>query len=50
MGYFTAVLDPDAQSPAGRISHRHIQTDYTVPDEQDIISPISPERQGSARG
>ncbi|MEY4218089.1 MAG: N5-carboxyaminoimidazole ribonucleotide synthase [Pseudomonadota bacterium] len=29
MGYFTAVLDPDAQSPAGRVSHRHIQTDYT---------------------
>ncbi len=22
MGYFTAVLDPDAQSPAGRVSHR----------------------------
>ena len=31
MGYFTAVLDPDAQSPAGRVSHRHIQTDYTDP-------------------
>ena len=29
MGYFTAVLDPDAQSPAGRVSHRHIQTDYS---------------------
>jgi len=29
MGYFTAVLDPDAESPAGRVSHRHIQTDYT---------------------
>jgi 5-(carboxyamino)imidazole ribonucleotide synthase len=29
MGYFTAVLDPDTQSPAGRVSHRHIQTDYT---------------------
>jgi len=23
------VLDPDANSPAGRVSHRHIQTDYT---------------------
>ena len=32
MGYFTAVLDPDASSPAGRVSHRHIQTDYTDPD------------------
>jgi 5-(carboxyamino)imidazole ribonucleotide synthase len=31
MGYFTAVLDPDASSPAGRVSHRHIQTDYTDP-------------------
>jgi 5-(carboxyamino)imidazole ribonucleotide synthase len=28
MGYFTAVLDPDAHSPAGRISHQHIQTGY----------------------
>ena len=31
MGYFTAVLDPDAQSPAGRVSHKHIHTDYTDP-------------------
>ena len=28
LGYFTAVLDPDAQSPAGLVSHHHIQTDY----------------------
>ena len=28
MGYFTAVLDPDATSPAGRVSHHHIQTSY----------------------
>ena len=28
MGYFTAVLDPDAASPAGRVSHRHIHADY----------------------
>ena len=28
MGYFTAVLDPDAASPAGRVSHHHVQTDY----------------------
>ena len=28
MGYFTAVLDPDVTSPAGLISHYHIQTDY----------------------
>ncbi len=29
MGYNTAVLDADPQSPAGRVSHHHIQTDYT---------------------
>ncbi|WP_374666174.1 5-(carboxyamino)imidazole ribonucleotide synthase [Ramlibacter sp.] len=28
MGYFTAVLDPDATSPAGRVSHVHVATDY----------------------
>jgi 5-(carboxyamino)imidazole ribonucleotide synthase len=28
MGYFTAVLDPDAGSPAGRVSHHHAQADY----------------------
>ncbi|MBC5782847.1 5-(carboxyamino)imidazole ribonucleotide synthase [Ramlibacter sp. USB13] len=28
MGYFTAVLDPDADSPAGRVSHHHVQADY----------------------
>jgi 5-(carboxyamino)imidazole ribonucleotide synthase len=31
MGFFTAVLDPDPQSPAGRVSHHHIQTSYTDP-------------------
>ena len=31
MGYFTAVLDPDASSPAGRVSHHHIQTAYLDP-------------------
>ncbi|MFO1264354.1 MAG: 5-(carboxyamino)imidazole ribonucleotide synthase [Rhodoferax sp.] len=31
MGFCTAVLDPDAQSPAGRVSHHHIQTGYTDP-------------------
>lgn len=34
MGYFTAVLDPDPASPAGRVSHFHIQTDYL--DEQGL--------------
>ena len=28
MGYHTAVLDPDAQSPAGLVSHHHIHTGY----------------------
>jgi 5-(carboxyamino)imidazole ribonucleotide synthase len=31
MGYFTAVLDSDPLSPAGRVSHHHIQTSYTDP-------------------
>ncbi|MBD2766797.1 5-(carboxyamino)imidazole ribonucleotide synthase [Hymenobacter sp. BT664] len=31
LGYFTAVLEPDAQSPAGRVSHHHIRTDYNDP-------------------
>ncbi len=28
-GYFTAVLDPDPESPAGRVSHHHITTSYS---------------------
>jgi 5-(carboxyamino)imidazole ribonucleotide synthase len=31
MGYFTAVLDADADSPAGRVSHQHIRTGYLDP-------------------
>ena len=31
LGYFTAVLEPDAHSPAGRVSHHHIQTAYDDP-------------------
>ena len=31
LGYFTAVLEPDAQSPAGQVSHHHIQTSYDDP-------------------
>ena len=34
MGYFTVVLDPDPVSPAGWVSHHHIQTDYL--DEQGL--------------
>lgn len=29
LGYFTAVLDPDPQSPAGCVSHHHVQTGYS---------------------
>ncbi|CAN5123762.1 5-(carboxyamino)imidazole ribonucleotide synthase [soil metagenome] len=29
LGYFTAVLDPDPQSPAGLVSHHHIQSGYS---------------------
>ena len=32
MGYFTAVLDPDPASPAGRISHHHVHADYMDAD------------------
>ena len=34
MGYFTVVLDPDVISPAGLVSHYHIQTAYL--DEQGL--------------
>ena len=36
MGYATAVLDPDAASPAGLVSHHHIQTGYL--DEQGLAA------------
>jgi 5-(carboxyamino)imidazole ribonucleotide synthase len=32
LGYATAVLDPDAASPAGLVSHHHIRADYLDPD------------------
>jgi 5-(carboxyamino)imidazole ribonucleotide synthase len=38
MGYFTVVLDPDAASPAGLVSHHHIQTDYL--DEQGLAQLV----------
>ena len=38
MGYFTAVLDPDPASPAGLVSHHHIQADYL--DEQGLAELI----------
>jgi 5-(carboxyamino)imidazole ribonucleotide synthase len=34
LGYRTAVLDPDPQSPAGLIAHHHVQCEYL--DEQGL--------------
>jgi 5-(carboxyamino)imidazole ribonucleotide synthase len=39
MGYFTAVLDADATSPAGLVSHHHIKTAYL--DEQGLAELAS---------
>jgi 5-(carboxyamino)imidazole ribonucleotide synthase len=41
MGYFTAVLDPDPVSPAGRVSHHHIQTAYTDPHGLERLAQVS---------
>ena len=41
MGFFTAVLDPDASSPAGRVSHHHIQTSYTDPAGLAQLAAVS---------
>jgi 5-(carboxyamino)imidazole ribonucleotide synthase len=38
MGYFTAVLDPDPASPAGRLSHFHVKTGYL--DEQGLAQML----------
>jgi 5-(carboxyamino)imidazole ribonucleotide synthase len=41
MGFFTAVLDPDPHSPAGRVSHHHVQTSYTDPVGLERLSLIA---------
>ncbi len=41
MGYFTAVLDPDADSPAGRICHHHVHTDYLDGDGLARLARLS---------
>lgn len=41
MGYFTAVLDPDPQSPAGRVAHHHIQADYLDADALARLATLS---------
>lgn len=38
MGYFTAVLDADASSPAGLISHQHIRSAY---DDADGLAALA---------
>jgi len=40
-GYFTVVLDPDANSPAGRVSHHHIHADYLDGDGLARLSRLS---------
>lgn len=41
MGYFTAVLDPDADSPAGRVSHHHVHADYLDVDGLARLAALS---------
>jgi 5-(carboxyamino)imidazole ribonucleotide synthase len=41
MGYFTAVLDPDPDSPAGRVAHHHLQADYLDPDALARLAALS---------
>ncbi|WP_298930470.1 5-(carboxyamino)imidazole ribonucleotide synthase [uncultured Ramlibacter sp.] len=41
MGYFTAVLDPDEASPAGRVSHHHIRTAYLDPQGLDQLAQVA---------
>ncbi len=38
MGYATAVLDPDPESPAGRIAHEHICASYEDPAALDALA------------
>ncbi len=40
MGYNTAVLDPDAHSPAGLVSHHHIRTDYSDPQGLQQLASV----------
>ena len=40
-GYFTAVLDPDADSPAGRVSHHHVHADYLDSDGLARLSRLA---------
>ena len=41
MGYFTVVLDPDPDSPAGRVSHHHVHADYLDGDGLARLSRLA---------
>jgi 5-(carboxyamino)imidazole ribonucleotide synthase len=41
MGYFTAVLDPDPDSPAGLVSHHHVHADYLDQDGLARLTTLS---------
>ena len=41
MGYATAVLDADAQSPAGLVAHEHIRADYADAAGLDRLALVS---------
>jgi 5-(carboxyamino)imidazole ribonucleotide synthase len=41
MGYFTAVLDPDPNSPAGLVSHHHVHADYLDHDGLARLTTLS---------
>jgi 5-(carboxyamino)imidazole ribonucleotide synthase len=41
LGYRTAVLEPDGDSPAGRVSHHHIATDYLDPAGLQQLAALS---------
>jgi 5-(carboxyamino)imidazole ribonucleotide synthase len=38
MGYGTAVLEPDATSPAGLVAHEHLRAPYLDPDALDRLA------------
>jgi len=41
LGYFTAVLDADVNSPAGRVSHHHIQAAYDDAEGLTQLAAVS---------
>ena len=41
MGYFTAVLDADPDSPAGLVSHHHVRTGYADPQGMAELARVA---------